>query len=158
MRVHLSPRTGMIYTFPTELARKSALDGKWDAFEKSVGDMGDASTGLGYAVPTWAILGLVGTYWPALAASGKFDNKTTSEQGRLATELVEFLIQRGRLPWLGDHPKLETRREMQIRGVDITTDQHWVEVKYDELAGPEERGGSGNLFIQYAERNPHKRH
>lgn len=160
MRVHLSTRTGFIYAYPTAAAREMAESGRWFAFDKTVGDMGEESTGAGFVVPLWGVPSLHAARWKKLCADHeRVLALTQSAKGAYAVEKVVLLIEAGYLGFLGRRiERIVTDKATQIRGVDVITDKEWLEVKYDEPAGPGAYGGSGKLFIQYAERNPHKSH
>ena len=77
---------------------------------------------------------------------------STSEKGDLAVRCVLDCMRLGRFPFWID-AKEEDRRDIQIKGVDVLVFcQKRVQVKCDWRSGP--TPGTGNLFLQKAERNP----
>lgn len=122
-------------------------------------------TATGRAVPVSAIrkciaAGLPDRVWEKMA----FDvNGHTGEKGRKAVRLVAGMIQDGLFPipialaGIDTHPTTQ----IDIEGTDIhisTKAQSLrIQVKCDYRGGEKELGGTGNLYLQTAERNPLKR-
>jgi hypothetical protein len=78
---------------------------------------------------------------------------STSEKGKIAVECVIEILKMGRFPlWI--NAKDEDRRDIQIKGTDILLFCHQrIQAKCDWRAGKKPLG-TGNLFLQKAERNP----
>lgn len=82
-----------------------------------------------------------------------------SELGAAAVSVVLYTMRLGRFPVWFDQPTEESNGEIQIEGADIIL---WaarrIQVKCDYCGGKQEWNSqcTGNLFIQTAERNPHK--
>lgn len=92
--------------------------------------------------------------WPRW---GDFDPEmTTTEKGALAVQCVLQTMKLGRFPIWFDATE-DDRHNVQILGTDILVFcKKKVQVKCDwKCGGPL---GTGNLFLQKAERNPLKRH
>jgi len=81
------------------------------------------------------------------------DEMTTTEKGALAVECVTALMENARFPiWINAQESGET--EIQIAGTDIVVFcNRKVQVKCDWRCGHKPLG-TGNLFLQRAERNP----
>jgi len=84
-------------------------------------------------------------------------NLSTSEKGKLAVECVLEIMEKGRFPlWI--KATEDERKNIQIEGTDILVFcNHRIQVKCDYKCG-EQPNGTGNLFLQKAERNPLKRY
>jgi len=90
-------------------------------------------------------------YWPFFSES-----MSTSDKGALAVKCVCDCMKIGKFPFWIDASE-ENRADVQIVGVDIVVScKKRVQVKCDWHSGP--IPGTGNLFLQSAERNPLKRH
>lgn len=95
--------------------------------------------------------------------SDKFKNKCdsgadTSEKGEWAVKIVKDQLKKGKIPLRFDVDEVK-EKNMQIQGKDIIAIGAFsMQVKCDWRAGPREKGGTGNLFIQISECNPHGKH
>jgi len=80
----------------------------------------------------------------------------TGAKGDMAVECVIRAIRANKFPlWL--NPEIEGNKDLDIQGTDvIVSAKRRIQVKYDHLAYPKAKGGSGNLFIQTHESNPRK--
>lgn len=80
---------------------------------------------------------------------------STSEKGALAVQCVIAAMKRGRFPFWVDALE-DDRRYVQVAGTDMLVFcKKRVQVKCDYASG-EKPNGTGNLFLQKAERNPRK--
>lgn len=89
---------------------------------------------------------------------GSFNSSlSTSAKGALAVECVTDAIRAGRFPfWLSTEE--DTRENIQIKGTDIVVFcRKKIQVKCDWKCGDTPLG-TGNLYLQRAERNPKKHH
>lgn len=85
----------------------------------------------------------------------------TTIKGNRAVEIVSAYLKAGRFPlWL--EGEFVTDKEIQITGTDMKVRGQWkIEVKCDFDAGYSDDvppKGTGNLYLQIAERNPFKYH
>ncbi len=81
---------------------------------------------------------------------------STSEKGRLAVDAVTAAMRLGRFPFWVDAWE-DDRAALQIKGTDIVVFcRQRVQVKCD-FRGGDLPLGTGNLFLQKAERNPLRR-
>lgn len=85
------------------------------------------------------------------------ESATTSAKGALAVSCVREAMRVGRFPfWI--NAMEDDRQNIQIAGTDIVVFcRKRVQVKCDYRSG-EKPAGTGNLFLQKAERNPLRRH
>lgn len=91
------------------------------------------------------------TGWEVMAPT-----HSTSDKGRAAVQCVIAAMRMGRFPFWLDATE-DQREHVQIRGTDIVVFcRKKVQVKCDWRGGHQPQG-TGNLFIQKAERNPLKR-
>ena len=93
--------------------------------------------------------------WPKWSM---FDpNMTTTQKGKLAVDCVINAIKLRPFPFFVDTAQTDSQH-LEISGTDILL---WckrkIQVKCDYYCG-EKPNGTGNLFLQKAERNPLKRH
>lgn len=84
------------------------------------------------------------------------ENLSTTGKGKLAVSCVIAAMKRGRFPFWVDASE-DDRQNVQILGTDVLVFcRKKVQVKCDYRGG-ERPAGTGNLFLQRAERNPLKR-
>jgi hypothetical protein len=161
VRVHVSPATRRLFVFQTAAAQK-LLEERGGEFKKREAYQPDVeyATAKGWLVPcsqmpTLRTVAITPDDW---WSKFKPEHKT-STKGQEAARLVERALREGRIPLpyiLIIEPK---DVKVQRSGADILVwGHHRIQVKCDWLAGPVELGGSGNLFLQYSELNPRKRH
>lgn len=152
IRAHVSVACGIVYVFPTFRGIEAIR--RYTPELRLAGQPGvSGPTGQGFLVKTEWIMDLVRVpfsepFWPC------FDMEmSTSEKGSLAVEVVCFLMGEGKFPfWLKAGET--TNKDLQIRGTDIVVScKKRVQVKCDWRGGDRPKG-SGNLFLQKAERNP----
>jgi len=161
IRVHVSPSTKCLYVFPTAEAQQ-LLDQRATEFKQVQAFQPGVKypTALGRLVPPAAIPRLVIVHLPDCDWWAKFKpTHGTSKKGSLAVKAVDWALRNGKLPLWVTGTKETQNIQNQIKGIDILLTGQWkIQVKCDWDAGPRERGGTGNLFLQSAERNPRKRH
>jgi hypothetical protein len=157
IRVHVAPGTRAIYVFQTARAIEAIQAGDYKLVTASQPGVA-GPTAAGYAIPCKAIRGMRritidgGPWWECFAATD-----STSLKGTKAVEVVKILLATGRLPLWVVEPANDSRDvKVQIKGTDIVCWGKWkIQVKCDWRAGD---GGSGNVFLQTAERNPLRRY
>lgn len=167
IRCHVSPVTRLAFIFRTAELLKLDLSKYREAFGYQPGVRG--VTGKGRLVPLRDIPDLRVVQWwvePWWAGWPPKDGGT-SEKGSRAVDVASRLMHAGRFPVWFSTAVDSARIEVQRGGTDILLWGKWrVQVKADYDAGPKDGPlvekypvcrGSGNLFIQTAERNPLKR-
>lgn len=115
-------------------------------------------TAEGWLMPIAAIDGIRKLAFQTWPRWGEFSPAmTTSQKGDLAVACVVRLLEIGRFPlWIAANESGD--RSIQIAGTDIlVTCNKRIQVKCDWRSGDQPKG-TGNLFLQRAERNPFKRH
>ena len=159
VRVHVSPATCSLYVFSTVIAQK-LLDMRGAEFpERSAYQPGiEYVTAIGKLVPCHEMPQLRMVTLKDYAWWRKF-NRTdpTTRKGRMAVSVACWALRNGYLPlWIPGGTESKSHK-LQRSGTDILL---WanlrIQVKCDWFAGPVDLGGSGNLFLQQAELNPHK--
>lgn len=157
IRCHVGPAARSIFVFRTALA-SALLPGKYrKAYAGQPGVEGP--TGLGYLVPWRDVPDIRAVAWSSVPWWEWFDfHETTSEKGKKAVGVTAELMRLGRFPLWLDNGVESKDVSVQIRGTDMIIFGRWrIQVKCDWLAGDVKDGGSGNLFLQIAERNPLRR-
>lgn len=157
IRAHVSVVNQAIYVFPTRNGIAAIEEHRPDevpAFQPGV----DGVTALGWKVNIdWVndLRCLQFNSWPRWSEFSEI--LSTGRKGALAVECVLDAMARGRFPlWLQTGE--DKRVEVQRKGTDILlTCQKRIQVKCDYRCGHLPKG-TGNLFLQRAERNPLKRH
>lgn len=153
-RVHICFKEGCAYLFRTESGRRACQSGlfkKRQAFQQGVA----GATAVGYIVPPTQIEGCKRVQVPtAIIQDVKcVETDSTSAKGNKAVECVKRMFLLGLLPISIDTKFIE-EKDLQIKGVDIVViAKTKIEVKCDFNGGLK---GTGNLFLQIAERNPLK--
>jgi len=168
IRVHVCPIAKCVYIYPTENGIQAIDSGHYPdvhGYQKDV----DFPTAKGYLVPPFDINCCVGLSFrdDAWDAIGFSPSDSTSEKGSKAVKLVLAMIKRGLFPFLAIAAISEiTDKQLQVQGQDIIIassaihahEDIVIQVKCDYAGGEKSLGGSGNLFLQTAERNPLKRY
>jgi hypothetical protein len=157
IRCHVAPGTKLVFIFQTAAAI-SILTENFPVKEASQPGV-DYVTGRGYAVPWDAIPDIRRIRWYTVAWWDRFSrSQSTSEKGRHAVWVATELLRIGRFP-LWTLGRDSERLELQIKGTDILMWGKWrIQVKCDYFAGRgDDDSGTGNLFLQTAERNPLRR-
>lgn len=153
-RVHICFDEGFAYLFKTESGRNACQSGKFQkrqAFQQGV----SGATAIGYIVPPDQIEGCRRVLIPSAIIQDVRCVKTdsTSTKGNKAVECVKRMFLLGLLPISIDTKFIE-EKDLQIKGVDIVVvAKTKIEVKCDFNGGIK---GTGNLYLQIAERNPLK--
>jgi len=161
LRAHVCPLVRRVYVYPTAEGRRAIEAGGWTArpaFQAGVA----GPTAMGYCVPPFAIRRCVALEVRAEAwdAGGFDETDDTSSKGQKAVRFVAQMILNGLfpLPYALGHLNDDPDRAMQIRGDDIIVDlgpnRVHIQVKCDFRGGDLTLGGTGNLYLQVAERNP----
>jgi len=163
IRVHVCPVVQRVYVYPTEEGRRAIKSGnypKLDGYQPGV----NGRTAAGYVVPPFAIrrcvcIELNPKVWQAVDFQ---DGDSTSIKGAKAIQLVAQMIRNGvfPLPWSVEKMEDDPDFKMQVCGDDIIvaigSSVVYIQVKCDFRGGAAELGGTGNLYLQTAERNPLK--
>jgi len=161
LRAHVCPLVRRVYVYPTAEGRRALEAGgrrARPAYQPGV----VGPTAMGYCVPPFAIRRCVAVEvraqaWEAVAFSETDD---TSAKGQKAVRFVAEMIRAGvfPLPYAVGQLDADPARAMQIRGDDIIVDlgatRVHIQVKCDYRGGDVTLGGTGNLYLQVAERNP----
>lgn len=152
LRAHVSVVAGIVYVFPTKPVLALCCSGKYTP--KPAWQPGVATpTASGYVIPWRDIPYIVPVNArPAIERENFIETESTTVKGRKAVNVVAYLLRCGWFPLMGVVPKEPETLEMQHKGVDLLVSGDWkIQVKCDWHAG---EGGTGNLYIQIAERNP----
>jgi len=155
IRCHVAPITRLVYTFQTHEMKRILSEPH--GFKKRQADQPGVvgRTSEGWLVPIDQIPGVRRTIWKSEPWWDRFDAlASTSAKGRAAESVVRDLLALGRIPlWLIANSSKDAGFQMQ--GRDYLCWGRWViSVKCDLRAGPVSDGGTGNLYIETAERNP----
>lgn len=160
-RAHVCPVAGKVYVFDTPEACRVIRDGEYPlrpAYQKGV----NGKTATGWLVPPAdleaAEIHIRECTWNYFSFS---DAERAPTKGRKATRLVVAMLRKGLFP-LPACPDGDVGVEADLDGKDIvaTIEQHTrtIQVKCDYRGGREGLGGTGNLYLQKAERNPRNLH
>lgn len=151
IRAHVSVVSGKVYVFPTKPAVALCLSGRYPARQAWQPGI-SYPTAKGYIVPWRDIPNIVPVAASRFIKEQKFSNSdSTTLKGEKASNVVERLIRLGWFP-LAVMPIVSQETELQRSGIDIIVHGTWrIQVKCDYNSG---EGGTGNLFLQVAERNP----
>ncbi len=155
IRAHVSAVNRTIYVFPTRNA--VAAIARVSPPLRFAGQPGvDGPTGQGWPMPVEEIADLRRVRFQSWEGWTQLrPDLSTSRKGRLAVVCVIAAMKRGRFPFWLDAAEDE-RQNVQILGTDILVFcRKKVQVKCDYTAGDRPLG-TGNLFLQRAERNPLK--
>jgi hypothetical protein len=155
-RVHICFVEGYAYLFKTSAGRDACNSGIFkmrQAFQPGV----DGATANGYIVPPMKIEGCKRIQIPTniLQQVNCVEFDKTTAKGNKAVECVRQMFKLGLLP-ISIETKFIEDKDIQIKGIDIIVIAHTkIEVKCDYKGGVQ---GTGNLYLQIAERNPLKHH
>jgi len=164
-RAHVCPVVKRVYVYPTVEALKlikNCAYPKRNAYQPGC----KQQTAEGFLVPAKHIPKCIGlevrnSVWAYIDLK---EDQDTTLKGQKAVCLITGMIKKGLypIPALAEEVKA---RDLQIDGQDIILkwsrdeqDAHIIQVKCDFKGGPKNLGGTGNLFLQTAERNPKKKH
>jgi hypothetical protein len=161
-RAHVCPVVKRVYVFDTATACRIIREGDYRvASATQQGVNGD--TARGWLVPPGDLPGCAEIrprelVWEALNFSPQ---EPTSMRGREAVRLVVGMIKNGMFP-LPAHPSSDLSLDVDLAGTDIKATVHAqtlkIQVKCDREGGRKKLGGTGNLYLQKSERNPHGLH
>lgn len=150
IRAHVSVVGKSIYVFQT-IHGVNAMEAC--QVTKEAGQPGVVgATSKGKVVPWNQIEGIRRLPFFSWSRWGEFhENMSTSQKGALAVACVIEVMRLGRFPfWL--NATEDKRQNIQIKGTDIVVFcKKKIQVKCDWKCG---EGGTGNIFLQFAERNP----
>jgi hypothetical protein len=164
LRAHVCPLVRRVYVYPTaEGCRAIEAGGRSARPAYQAGVKG--ATAMGYCVPPFDIRRCVALEVRADAWAAATFCKTddTSTKGSKAVRFVAGMIRAGvfPLPYVIGECNTDLDRTMQIRGDDIVVavgaNRVHIQVKCDYCGGDKALGGTGNLYLQIAERNPLKK-
>lgn len=159
-RIHVCFMTGRVYTFPTKKAVNIMREYRVVSAYQWV-NRRKAVTSRGYIVPPGAI---PGCKWmmipPDILQNANVpppQSDDTSRKGRAAEFIAQAMLGRGLLP-LPQLTEITSNKDLQISGLDILLKPVKIQVKCDFRGGHKEAGGTGNLYLETHERNPHKKY
>lgn len=155
IRIHVGYATGLIFVFKSGDAQtqlKRITYRERDTYTEGI------VTARGVAIPYDEIPNLRFYEIPRdlLSQSKVMMYSPTSDKGELAVTIASKMIERG-LIGLPITIKSVDNIKLQIKGVD-GTGEVITQIKMDWKAGPKERGGTGNLYLQTWECNPNSYH
>jgi hypothetical protein len=157
VRAHVSVVNRTIYVFPTKAGVQAIEKHKPElrpAYQAGV----NGATAEGWLVKWDSISDIRRLRFHSWPGWQSFKvTLTTTQKGVLAVDCVVSSMRMGKFPFWLDASEDE-RENVQVKGTDIVVFcRKKVQVKCDWKSG-EPPLGSGNLFLQKAERNPLKRH
>lgn len=161
-RAHVCSVVKQVYVFDTQAACEVIRNGSYPIREATQ-DGVQGRTATGWLVPPNDIPACAGISprsitWAHLDFS---EQHSTEHRGREAMRLVVGLIREGMFPFPA-HPTGDLSLDVDMEGKDIrahvAAQTRHIQVKCDRRGGAKGLGGTGNLFLQKAERNPHGRH
>lgn len=157
IRCHVCPASKSVYVYQTQAALEAIKNTSYKKVEVKTDGI---VTAQGLLVPAGDIsdvrrIPIADDIWEKLDIKS---TDSTSSKGRKAQDLVTKLIKRGRFPfWLSPIPI--TNLKLQYEGVDLmVVAKKRIQVKCDLSGGDRKYGGSGNLFLQTAEKNLYKQY
>ena len=161
VRGHVCPGVKRVYVFPSDAGNEAIASNRYR--KTTAGQPGvDGPTAEGFLVPPMDIRCCASIELRPLAWERIYfdDREDTSTKGAKAVWLVERMVYAGLFPLplpLGG-VDCDPSKEVQIEGDDIivriTNSEVRIQVKCDFWGGEAALGGTGNLFLQVAERNP----
>ena len=157
IRAHVSVVNKTIYVFQTKNGVKAVQDNvcyERLAYQPGIND----ATARGWVVNVSHIEDIRRLKFSSWEHWGDFSDKlSTSQKGRLAVKCVRDAMKRGKFPFWIDAQESD-RENVQLKGTDILVFcRKKIQVKCD-FRGGDTPLGTGNLFLQNAERNPLKAH
>jgi len=157
-RVHVCPVVKRIYVYPTppivEKLKNLNMVERLLYLSQPV-SYGGGNSAIGLLIPynlipeckAYQLPGSV-DFWEYITRA----KNGTSDKGARTTRLVSIAISEGWIPFRGNVKEVTNIQE-QILGIDLTAGKLTIQIKHDLNGGPKELGGTGNLFLQIAERN-----
>lgn len=157
LRAHVCVAVGLVYVFRTADALRVMQAGIAKGLYKprqATQPGASGATAQGYAVPV-ADLSTVPIRAQHLIEAQAFNPQdSTTDKGRKAVAVVVELLGRGWFPLLSIRAQESADARIQVSGVDLLVSGQWrIQVKCDFYGGSRPQG-TGNLFLQTAERNP----
>lgn len=157
LRIHVCVKARRLYVYQTEVVRELLTVRDYPL--RSASQNGQL-TAYGYVIPWRDIPNIkeeevAADIWKVIPIGRDMD---PTEKGRRAAEIARAFLQTGTLRFA---PLVEVVHDFdrQLAGADLVVSiRRIVQVKCDYNGGNKAYGGTGNLFIQTAERNPHQRH
>lgn len=154
LRAHVCVVAKSLYVYPTAAGVACLADPRYREVEVFTGSF---VTARGRLVPPTAIKDCMLVPIPDTLVNIQRTD-TTTIKGRKATEIVATLMRDGFFPAMFA-PQIIAKTSLQYEGVDIVATANLrVQVKCDYDGGDQSLGGTGNLFLQTAECNPHNAH
>jgi len=151
--IHVGFKVEMLFIYETIYMQNLLLNNSYrlvSAFQKGI------ETARGLLVP-WDNSEFITITLPPLNKRYSFC-KNTSIKGQWAVDITKHALKKGLIPFKFKVDEI-TEKDMQIKGKDIIAIGSFsIQVKCDWDAGPKEKGGTGNLFIQTHECNPFGNH
>jgi hypothetical protein len=157
IRAHVSVVNKAIYVFPTFRGRE-AVEANNIPIKTAIQPGLEFITASGWPVPIEYITDLRAFSYASWPLWSQFrESMNTSAKGKLAVECVLSFLKTGRFPfWI--HAQEDDRENIQISGTDIVIFcRKKLQIKCDWRCGHKPLG-TGNLFLQKAERNPLRRY
>lgn len=155
LRAHVSVVTGMVYVFPTLAGQTAVATGRYRMVPVYTQGI---VTARGYLVPPQAIEGCRKAPIPQQYKSSIRLTDGTSQKGDKAVVIVLQLLRVGMFPLIAQALPVHAK-DLQVSGTDILFAMSGrVQVKCDYAGGEIKYGGTGNLFLQFAECNPFKQY
>lgn len=154
LRAHVSVVGKCIYVYPTKRGIEAIETGIYTMRPAYTGNLQTAN---GYLVPPTGIrdMRVIPFSDELFRAINFMQTDTTSQKGSKAVRIVKRCIITGNFPFMVN-PEIIQDTDLQIQGLDIVVRMKArIQVKCDWRAG-NTPGCSGNLYLQVAERNPHK--
>jgi hypothetical protein len=153
IRAHVSVANRTIYVFKTASA-VAVLTEAAAPLVSATQPGAKGPTAEGWVLPVEKIPDLRRVRFPSWRGWEFFDKRLpTSEKGKMAISCVRDAMKRGHFPFWLDAIE-DDRKYLQLRGTDLLVFcKKRVQVKCDYDCGDRPLG-TGNLFLQKAERNP----
>lgn len=153
-RAHVCFAEGAVYLYETAQGVAACKTGNYpvrEAYQSGV----EGRTALGYLVPPAHIPGCRRVPIPADLEHNVAcrRDESTSAKGRKAVQVVAEMMRMGLISLPMTLTEVNEKR-LQLLGIDaLTKVEKKLQVKCDFYGGMKP-GGSGNLYLQFAERNP----
>lgn len=163
VRVHVCPRVKRVYVYPTKNGIEAIQTGRYKkkhGFQRGC----EEPTSEGYPIPPEEIRNCIEIKVRERAWTyfGFCENHSTAEKGDKAVRMTIMMLKEGLLPIPAASREIKDK-DMQVSGTDILVKANRIyheeirlQVKCDYPGGRKELGGTGNLYLQTAERNPFK--
>ncbi|KKL88964.1 hypothetical protein LCGC14_1919450 [marine sediment metagenome] len=170
LRIHIAYKVKKIYIYEREEAIKILQHHPTRSSYQEVNGA-KTETARGHIVPVeiglFGIQGLIDINIRKSILEKNWCEQTDDEsiKGERAVNIVREMLEKGVIQlYLPEQFKVRAKHEgdldMQLKGKDIILipEQPSIQVKCDYMAGSRALGGTGNLYIQTHECNPHGKH